>query len=251
MSIVLTFSHSLSCSYAFQNDVKMVKLLLHSRYEPETDTQPWNSRFLTFIKTTSADLTLSDNQGWNVIHHLIGSSSDGQDMGRDVILRLLAKVGVPLESTDNQGKTPLQLASPPMAEILQELITAEGAANNKRPTSASPPLSVSPPIQAPVSEPLLQVPSEEPQPLHTVPEPVLSPLPSATVIPTLPSEPVPPVAPVKEVEPIIEPAPTGLEPITAVPAVNAVLPEAEIPEQIKSISVVAPVSTPIVTTNGK
>jgi hypothetical protein len=208
----------------------MVKLLLHSRYDPDTDTQPWNSRFLTFIKTTNIDLLHKDNKGWTVVHHLVASA---EAAGKDVILRLLAKVGAPLEAMDNQDRTPVQLASPGIADILQELIAAEGALHNRRPSSSSPPLSVSPPIAVSTTE---TTPVSVPDAVFSEPAPE-----------SLPETPVVAPAPVASVEPAIAPVPENVtvEPtVLTTPAVPAIS-EPEVPTVVEQIAPSLPSVVPV------
>lgn len=111
------------------NDLKMIKLLLNLRYEPETDTNPWNSRFLTFKQMSSADLKVTDNKGWTVTHHLVAPLEELSYHKSDVIIRLLAQVGAPLNLPDKNGLTPLHLATERnlrrVIETLQELIDDE------------------------------------------------------------------------------------------------------------------------------
>ena len=102
----------------FQNDIKMIKALLISRYEPETDLNPWSSRFLTFKKSTSVDLSLVDHGGNSVVHHVIAPTPNFTYSNSDTIVRLLASAGAPLDVVNSAGKTPLQLAIDRKAEKL-------------------------------------------------------------------------------------------------------------------------------------
>lgn len=96
--------------YVLQNDLKMVKLLLNPRYDPDKDPKPWNSRFLTFKQTSNVQLNTKDCNGWTVVHHLITPLPNKCHENSDVILRLLARVGVPLNMPDKQGSRPKQIA---------------------------------------------------------------------------------------------------------------------------------------------
>lgn len=111
------------------NDLKMIKLLLNLRYEPETDINPWNSRFLTFKQMSNADLKIVDNDGRSIAHHLVAPLDDISYHRSDVILRLLAQVGAPLNLPDNNGESPLDLAIKRqlrrVIDTLQELIDDE------------------------------------------------------------------------------------------------------------------------------
>lgn len=107
----------------------MIKLLLNNRYDFEKDTKPWNSRFLAFKQMSSADLNLRDLEGWTLIHHLVAPLPNHTYTNSEVILKLLAQVGVPLNIADNQGVTPLQMAInrgvKVIADTLQELMSIE------------------------------------------------------------------------------------------------------------------------------
>ena len=96
----------------------MIKALLISRYEPETDLNPWSSRFLTFKKSTSVDLSLVDHGGNSVVHHVIAPTPNFTYSNSDTIVRLLASAGAPLDVVNSAGKTPLQLAMDRKAEKL-------------------------------------------------------------------------------------------------------------------------------------
>lgn len=111
------------------NDLKMLKLLLNPRYEPETDTNPWISRFLTFKQTSPADLSIRDNYGWTVVHHTVSPAAEYSYLTASVIIRLLAQVGAPLTAPDERGVTPHQMAYQrglsTVVDSLQELIPSE------------------------------------------------------------------------------------------------------------------------------
>lgn len=96
----------------------MIKALLISRYEPETDLNPWSSRFLTFKKSTSVDLSLVDHRGNTVVHHVVAPTPNFTYSNSDTIIRLLASAGAPLDVVNSAGKTPLQLAIDRKAEKL-------------------------------------------------------------------------------------------------------------------------------------
>jgi len=111
------------------NDLKMLKLLLNPRYEPETDTNPWISRFLTFKQTSPADLSIRDNYGWTVVHHTVAPAAEYSYLTASVIIRLLAQVGAPLTAPDERGVTPHQMAYQrglsTVVDSLQELIPSD------------------------------------------------------------------------------------------------------------------------------
>ena len=111
------------------NDLKMMKLLLNLRYEPETDINPWNSRFLTFKQMSNADLKIVDHDGRSIAHHLVAPLQEISYHRSHVIVRLLAQVGAPLNLPDNNGQTPLHLAIQRqlrrLVDTLQELIDDE------------------------------------------------------------------------------------------------------------------------------
>lgn len=92
------------------NDIKMIKTLLTSRYEPDTDLNPWTSRFLTFKKSTAVDLSLIDHDGNTVVHHAVAPMANFTYSNSDVIVRLLSSAGAPLDIVNTIGKSPLRLA---------------------------------------------------------------------------------------------------------------------------------------------
>ncbi|RWS14015.1 Poly(ADP-ribose) polymerase pme-5-like protein [Dinothrombium tinctorium] len=107
------------------NDLKMVKLLLNPRYDPDKDPKPWNSRFLTFKQSSNAVLDARDQNGWTITHHLVAPFPNSEKTNSEVILRLLARVGTPLNAADKKGLTPFQIASDcglkHIVDTLQEL----------------------------------------------------------------------------------------------------------------------------------
>ncbi|XP_022239134.1 tankyrase-like protein isoform X2 [Limulus polyphemus] len=107
------------------NDVKMVKLLLNSSYNPDNDYKPLSGQSIEFEKTSGVDLTKQDKNGWTVMHHLICPHANFT-YSDTTLLYLLAKVGAPINTPDNTGLTPLQLAVSRQAEslliALQELL---------------------------------------------------------------------------------------------------------------------------------
>ncbi|XP_013787560.2 serine/threonine-protein phosphatase 6 regulatory ankyrin repeat subunit B-like, partial [Limulus polyphemus] len=123
------------------NDVKMVKLLLNNSYDPDTDYHPLSGSRIEFQKNSSVDLTKQDKNGWTVIHHLV-CPHPNFTYSDTTLLYLLAKVGAPLNTPDNTGLTPIQLAVRQQAEnlvnALQELL--------KVPTAEQVTLHLNPPI---------------------------------------------------------------------------------------------------------
>lgn len=97
--------------YAVQlNDLKMIQLLLHLRYEPERDSNPWNSRFLTFKQTSNVDLEARDSKGRTVVHYVVRPFDELTFASAPVIIRLLKEVGAPLNAPDYSGVAPLAMA---------------------------------------------------------------------------------------------------------------------------------------------
>lgn len=96
----------------------MVKALLTTRYDPETDHNPWSSGYYSFQKSTPVDLSLVDNEGNTVVHHAVCPLTSFSYLKGDVVIRLLANAGAPLNIANASGKTPLQLAQERKAEKL-------------------------------------------------------------------------------------------------------------------------------------
>ncbi|GFR16104.1 poly polymerase tankyrase [Trichonephila clavata] len=100
------------------NDIKMVKLLLNFNYDPSKDKNPYSDvEPGTFQKTSTANLAARDNRGWTIVHYIVNPMPD-YCYANTSLLNFLAELGAPLDTVNNDGESPLQMATRLQREVL-------------------------------------------------------------------------------------------------------------------------------------
>ncbi|GFY74230.1 poly polymerase tankyrase [Trichonephila inaurata madagascariensis] len=100
------------------NDMKMVKLLLNFNYDPSKDKNPYRDvEPGTFQKTSTANLAARDNKGWTVVHYIVNPMPD-YCYANTSLLNFLAELGAPLDTVNNDGESPLQMATRLQRKVL-------------------------------------------------------------------------------------------------------------------------------------
>lgn len=87
----------------------MVKLLLNTNYNPEEENRAYSDANLR--KTSDADLSRQDMQGWTVVHHAVAPLPTYSYVATSSLLQLLARLGATLDTADTGGLTPKLLAT--------------------------------------------------------------------------------------------------------------------------------------------
>ncbi|XP_041468095.1 poly [ADP-ribose] polymerase tankyrase-like isoform X1 [Lytechinus variegatus] len=92
--------------------------------DKEKDKNKPEEKEKPFVKTSNVDLSARDSRGRTVIHHLMCTCDFGTYQNK-AMLNLFHSLGVPLDTKDGEGKSPLDYAleagSHVMAELLQRL----------------------------------------------------------------------------------------------------------------------------------